>query len=198
MIPSCTTSRLTSASWIHWKLWWFKLLFLNQISTLVLHPSFFTLVRLSTASIMLLFEIPSWLNNHGSGGFEVLIIFLMCTVVLCSLCAHSASSFFPDFHCSNGFDYALSFSVVKLQTCTCVQHHFVFLPGCLCGLYTWLDSNLLQPSSVSTERSFLPCQPSVNATKTPLCLSLYFKTLSSYDAYSRKAVNLPLYQVLLS
>lgn len=126
-----------------------------------------------------------------------MIIFLMCTVVLCSLCAHSASSFFPDFHCSNGFDYVLSLSVVKFQTCTCV-HHFVFLPGCLCGLYTWIDSNLLQPSSVSTERSFLPCQTSVNATKTPLCLSLCFKTLSSYDACSRKAVNLPLYQVLLS
>lgn len=106
------------------------------------------------------------------------IIFLMCTVVLCSLCAHSASSLFPDFHCSHGFDYVLSFSVVKFRTCPCV-HHFVFLPGCLCGFYTWIDSNLLQLSSVSTERSFLPCQPSVNGTKTPLCSKLCFKTLSS-------------------
>lgn len=120
-----------------------------------------------------------------------------CTVMLCSLCAHSASSPFPDFHCSDGFDYSLSLSVVKFQTCTCV-HHSVFLPGCLCGLYTWIDSNLLHLIPMSTERSFPPCQPSVNPTKTPLYLSLYFKTLSASVAYGRKVVNLPLYQVLLS
>lgn len=120
-----------------------------------------------------------------------------CTATLRSLCAHSASSLFPDFRFSDGFDFSLSVSVVKFQTCTCV-HHTVFLPGCLCGLYTWIDSNLLQLSSVSTERRFLPCQPSVNATKTTLSLSLYFKTLSSYDVYTRRAFHLPLYQVLLS
>lgn len=162
--------------------------------TLVLHPSSFTDFQQHQSCFHLRFH-PDWMIMILGVLWSFLNHIFNCTVMFCSLCAHSASSLFPDFHCGDGFDYSLS--VVKFQTCTCV-HHFVFLPGCLRGLYTWIDSNLLQLSSVSTERSLLPCQPSVNAAKTPLYLSLCFKTLSSYDAYSRKAVNLPLYQVLLS
>lgn len=171
---------MTSASWIHWKLWSFYLLFLNQINTSSLPFLFHTGQTFNSIDHVSIWDFhPDWISVILVGGCGLLNhIFNVHSDVLCEHILHLLSS-----HISFAkMDLiTLSLSLVRFQTCTCV-HHFVFLPGCLCGLYTWIDSNLLLLSSESTQGSFFPCQPSVNATKTPLYLSLCFKTISSYDA----------------
>lgn len=96
---------------------------LNSLETLKHLVAFFK-PNINTPSTSFLFYTGQMLNsiNYVSTWDSILtgcpwfwgllwfflIIFLMCTGMFP---AHSASSLFPDFHCSNGFDYSVSLSL---------------------------------------------------------------------------------------